>query len=188
MQAHISRPLDVLARYGGEEFAAILYDVDARQARDIAERMRLAVSAMSIEHRNSRAGRTVTVSIGVAAIQPRPERGPLGALQLQMRRCTRRKSVAGTRSISRRSRNTAIWRPVSSRSMLSGADPLPAGSPRGHCSPSPSVVACVRYRMDARGNRRRPTSCAGWTSWPARRDAGVPRPQSHGQTAGAGGW
>ena len=82
LQAQIHRPFDVLARYGGEEFAALLYDIDGTQARDIAERMRLAVSALAIEHRGSRVARVVTISIGVAAIQPVADRGPLGALQL----------------------------------------------------------------------------------------------------------
>lgn len=78
----VHRPLDLLARYGGEEFAALLYDVDERQAREIAERMRLAVSSIAIEHRDSRAARVVTISIGVAAVQPSYGRTPLGALQL----------------------------------------------------------------------------------------------------------
>jgi diguanylate cyclase (GGDEF)-like protein len=82
LQTHIPRPVDVLARYGGEEFAAILYDIDSRQAREIAERMRLAVSALRLENRGSRADGVVTISIGVAAIQPSPERAPRGALQL----------------------------------------------------------------------------------------------------------
>jgi len=82
LQAQIHRPLDVLSRYGGEEFAALLYDIESPQARDIAERMLLAVSASSIEHRGSRVARVVTVSIGIAAIQPVADRGPLGALQL----------------------------------------------------------------------------------------------------------
>jgi len=82
VQAQIHRPLDVLSRYGGEEFAALLYDVDAAHARDIAERIRLAVSALSIEHRGSSVARVVTISIGVAAVQPSADRGALGALQL----------------------------------------------------------------------------------------------------------
>ena len=82
VQAQIARPLDLLSRYGGEEFAALLYDIDADSARDMAERMRMAVSEMGIEHRGSRVARVVTISIGVAAVQPLAERGPLGALQL----------------------------------------------------------------------------------------------------------
>jgi diguanylate cyclase (GGDEF)-like protein len=82
VQAQIHRPLDVLSRYGGEEFAALLYDIDGPQARDIAERMRRAVSALSIEHRGSSVARVVTISIGIAAIHPSADRGPLGALQL----------------------------------------------------------------------------------------------------------
>jgi diguanylate cyclase (GGDEF)-like protein len=82
LQAQISRPLDMLSRYGGEEFAVLLYDIDGRQAREIAERMRLAVSALGLEHRGSRVARVVTISIGVAAIQPQSGRESLGALQL----------------------------------------------------------------------------------------------------------
>ena len=82
LQLLVSRPLDVLARYGGEEFAAILYDVDAHQARDSADRMRRAVGELAIEHRGSRISSTVTISVGVAVIEPTAERKPRGALQL----------------------------------------------------------------------------------------------------------
>ncbi len=82
VQAQICRPLDMLARYGGEEFAVILYDSDPHSTQDIAERMRVAVSAMNIEHRGAPATRVVTVSIGIAAIEPSPARDPRGALQL----------------------------------------------------------------------------------------------------------
>ena len=75
-------PLDVLARYGGEEFAAILYDADAARARDVAERMRRGVSELEIEHRGSRTSAAVTVSVGIAAIEPTTQRTPRGALQL----------------------------------------------------------------------------------------------------------
>lgn len=82
MQALVQRPLDVLARYGGEEFVTVLYDVDRKQAMDIAEGIRRAVRALGIEHRGSPTSSAVTVSIGVAVIQPTPGRTPRGALQL----------------------------------------------------------------------------------------------------------
>jgi len=78
----IHRPLDILARYGGEEFAAILYDMEIEQARDLANRICRAVSGLAIEHQKSDAGAVVTISAGVAAVRPRLERNPRGALQL----------------------------------------------------------------------------------------------------------
>lgn len=82
VQTFVRRPLDVLARYGGEEFAAVLYDVDGNQAMEIADRMRRAVEELDIEHRGSRTSAGVTISAGVAVIEPTLERNPRGALQL----------------------------------------------------------------------------------------------------------
>jgi len=82
LQTFVTRPLDVLARYGGEEFAVILYDIDAREAEGLAERMRRAVGGLAIKHEGSHAGAAVTISVGVAAIRPSAERKSRGALQL----------------------------------------------------------------------------------------------------------
>ena len=82
VQKMIRRPLDILARYGGEEFAAILYEVDAAQAREIAERVRDAVNDLSLEHRTSRTAARITISIGVAVVEPTLNRSPDGAVQL----------------------------------------------------------------------------------------------------------
>lgn len=49
LQSFARRPLDVLARYGGEEFGAILYDIDAAQAEDVAERICRSVRELNIE-------------------------------------------------------------------------------------------------------------------------------------------
>jgi diguanylate cyclase (GGDEF)-like protein len=76
------RPLDIVARYGGEEFAVVMYDVNARQAQDFAERMRLAVLNLGIPHRGSRNAGKVTISVGVAAGLPGAGSRPRGALQL----------------------------------------------------------------------------------------------------------
>lgn len=82
VQKIVSRPLDILTRYGGEEFAAILYDVDDTGARDAANRICRAVAELNIDHRGSRTAPRVTISVGVAAIQPTTDRTPRGALQL----------------------------------------------------------------------------------------------------------
>ncbi len=82
LQRFVRRPLDILARYGGEEFAVILYDMDASQAQNLAERMCRAVSDLNIEHSKSCTAAFVTISAGVAAIRPTFDRSPKGALQL----------------------------------------------------------------------------------------------------------
>jgi len=82
IQKSVRRPLDILTRYGGEEFAALLYDVEGEQAREIADRIRTTVGELNIEHRSSRPFSRVTISIGVAAVVPNAQRSPSGALQL----------------------------------------------------------------------------------------------------------
>jgi diguanylate cyclase (GGDEF)-like protein len=81
-QKVVSRPLDILTRYGGEEFAVILYDVNEAQARAVADRMCRSVTELNIEHRASKTSSRVTISVGVAAIQPTADRTPGGAIQL----------------------------------------------------------------------------------------------------------
>ena len=82
LQTFVTRPLDVLARYGGEEFALVAYDIDSSEAESLAERMRFAVSALAIKHEGPTAGGSVTISVGVAVVQPSAERRSRGALQL----------------------------------------------------------------------------------------------------------
>jgi diguanylate cyclase (GGDEF)-like protein len=66
-----------VARYGGEEFALVLKDTDLHGARRVAERIRLAVEGLQVPHLASPAG-VVTVSLGVAAQQPREGRDASG--------------------------------------------------------------------------------------------------------------
>jgi len=82
LQSFVNRPLDVLARYGGEEFGAILYDIDAGQAENVADRICAAVRELQIEHLDSRTCACMTISVGVALIEPTQERSARGALQL----------------------------------------------------------------------------------------------------------
>jgi len=64
-----SRPPDLAARYGGEEFAVILPDTDLAGATAVAEKIRLGVIALDIEHADS-AYRHVSASLGVYSGRP----------------------------------------------------------------------------------------------------------------------
>ena len=66
---NIRRPADTAARYGGEEFVVVLPDTPADGAARIAEKIRAAISDLSIEHAGSEYGR-VTASIGLASWRP----------------------------------------------------------------------------------------------------------------------
>ncbi len=66
---------DLVARYGGEEFAVVMPGLDTEAASGAAERLRTAVSDLAEPHLLARSG-IVTVSIGVAAMTPRPDRDP----------------------------------------------------------------------------------------------------------------
>lgn len=59
------------ARYGGEEFCVLLPDTDMARATEIGEMIRAAVRDLAIPHRAS-ASKNVTLSVGVAVIQPNP--------------------------------------------------------------------------------------------------------------------
>ncbi len=75
----IRRQDDMLGRFGGEEFLAILMGTDLRGAEKVAERIRAAIEAEAIPHGGDGAGKTVGVSIGVAAGRIEEHR-PIGDL------------------------------------------------------------------------------------------------------------
>ena len=64
------RPTDMIARYGGEEFAVLLPGAVRDVAREIAERLRVAVRLAPISGLDGKELPSVTVSIGVAQIAP----------------------------------------------------------------------------------------------------------------------
>jgi diguanylate cyclase (GGDEF)-like protein len=97
LQACVRRPLDLVARYGGEEFTAVLYDTDGSRVASTAEHIRKCIEALAIEHKGSRAGAVLTVSIGVAVVAPDLRRTPGGALQLADEALYRAKSKGRNR-------------------------------------------------------------------------------------------
>ncbi len=60
------RPSDLTARYGGEEFVVVLPHTGPSAAFHVAERIRKAVSSLSIENRSSHTSPNISVSLGVA--------------------------------------------------------------------------------------------------------------------------
>lgn len=69
LSACLERGGDTPARYGGEEFAVILPATAAEGARQVAEKIRSAVTAQELAHVDSPHG-IVTLSLGVASAVP----------------------------------------------------------------------------------------------------------------------
>jgi diguanylate cyclase (GGDEF)-like protein len=70
LQKACYRPGDFVARYGGEEFTVILPESNRAGAQHLAERLRAAVEALNISHKNSEVSHHVTISIGGASVLP----------------------------------------------------------------------------------------------------------------------
>lgn len=77
----IQRPADMVARYGGEEFIIILPKTDLAGATTVAERIRILVRCQGILHQGSTSDHIVTLSLGVAALQPAPHYSPEDLIQ-----------------------------------------------------------------------------------------------------------
>jgi diguanylate cyclase (GGDEF)-like protein len=66
LEGALPRASDFVARYGGEEFACILPATDGNGAHEVGEKLRAAIEALQIEHRQSEHG-VLTVSLGATA-------------------------------------------------------------------------------------------------------------------------
>ena len=78
----LKRPADKVCRYGGEEFVAILPETPPKGALLIAEKMRAKTEALNIKHEKSKAGPSLTISLGVAALLPTRDYKPSELLAL----------------------------------------------------------------------------------------------------------
>jgi len=71
----VTRPGDLVARYGGEEFALLLPATN-EQAEQLAIRCLNLVEALGIAHSRNLAAEVVTISIGLATLQPTTDLSP----------------------------------------------------------------------------------------------------------------
>lgn len=65
-----NKKLDLVARFGGEEFVILLPETTLLDVIKIAERIRVKIEALAIEHGRSQTSRWVTMSLGVASMIP----------------------------------------------------------------------------------------------------------------------
>jgi diguanylate cyclase (GGDEF)-like protein len=70
MAACIQGDEERIARFGGEQFAVIVPDSDSEAANSLAEKIRSQIEALHIPHQGEGAFGVVTVSVGVASMQP----------------------------------------------------------------------------------------------------------------------
>ena len=74
LKQHGQRAGDLVARYGGEEFVIALPGIDSHRAQQQAERIRAAIAELHPTHGDHRLD--LTISIGVATLQPPTARTP----------------------------------------------------------------------------------------------------------------
>lgn len=72
---------ELVARYGGEEFVIILPNTDSRTAFEVAKNIQKMVLSLAIPHVGSSPG-IVTVSLGVASLQPSSQQLPVELVRL----------------------------------------------------------------------------------------------------------
>jgi diguanylate cyclase (GGDEF)-like protein len=76
------RSTDLSARYGGEEFACVLPETDHEGALTTANRIMKSIQDMEIPHKKSQVADFVTVSIGVASMNPQHNEKALDLIEM----------------------------------------------------------------------------------------------------------
>lgn len=83
VSAAARRPLDYAGRFGGEEFILVMFNASVDGVTRIAEMLRRNVEAARVPHLASPTAKVVTISVGVAVVEPwETTHSPAGVIQL----------------------------------------------------------------------------------------------------------
>lgn len=77
----VKRAQDMVCRFGGEEFVVLLPETGEEGVKVLAEKLRKTVAALEIEHQKSSAADHVTISLGVASLNPADGKNPHSLIQ-----------------------------------------------------------------------------------------------------------
>lgn len=93
------RPADMVARYGGEEFVCLLPETSLEGALQVAECFNERLRAEGIAHENSTVSPFVTISTGIAMLQPVHDGDPKQLVELADRHLYRAKEEGRNRVV-----------------------------------------------------------------------------------------
>lgn len=91
------RPGDLIYRWGGDEIAVVLPEPRPNHAAAVGERLRAAVEALHIPHEGRPSPGRVTISVGVAALDPEAHAGPTDVFAAANKRLLTAKHHGGNR-------------------------------------------------------------------------------------------
>jgi diguanylate cyclase (GGDEF)-like protein len=77
----LTRSHDIVARYGGEEFVCLLPGTPLAGAVQIANELEREVRSLELAHAGSDTSPTVTISLGVACMNPSNDSAPQSLLE-----------------------------------------------------------------------------------------------------------
>ncbi|MEA3499294.1 MAG: GGDEF domain-containing protein [Campylobacterota bacterium] len=70
LKNNLNRPDDMVFRLGGEEFGILCSDMDEKESINFANKLRINIQNLNIEHKKNSASEFVTISMGLIVIKP----------------------------------------------------------------------------------------------------------------------
>lgn len=104
----VQRPLDLAARYGGEEFALVLYGPESDYVARLPDLLRQEVLDLGTVHEAATHTKFLSVSVGVAVLNPDTNRSLAGAIQMADEALYQAKEEGRNRVVIKQSGTTEI--------------------------------------------------------------------------------